>query len=142
MRYVYDDGGRSKYFKARNVSDCVTRAVAIATLRDYKEVYDDLFRLSGESPRNGVMKSTIKKYLNNIGWEFVPLMKVGSGCTVHLNPDELPKDERIICSCSRHYVAVIYGEVHDTYDSTRDGERCVYGYWHNPQDNDLSIFFK
>ena len=99
MRYVYDDGGRSKYFKARNVSDCVTRAVAIATLRDYKEVYDDLFRLSGESPRNGVMKSTIKKYLNNIGWEFVPLMKVGSGCTVHLNPDELPKDERISCSC-------------------------------------------
>lgn len=142
LNVIIDDGGRSKYFKAPRVGDCVTRAIAIATQRDYKEVYDDLFRLSGESPRDGVKKSAIKKYMNAIGWEFIPLMKIGSGCKAHLAEGEVPMDERIICSVSGHYVAVIYGEVHDTYDSTREGQRCVYGYWHKPDTSLLDTFFK
>ena len=40
--FVYNDGGRSKYFDGKKVGDCVTRAVAIASGRDYKEVYDFL----------------------------------------------------------------------------------------------------
>ena len=40
MEWVYDDGGRSKYFKAEHVGDCVCRAIAIGTGKDYKEVYD------------------------------------------------------------------------------------------------------
>ena len=42
MEFVYSDGGRSKYFKANNVGDCVTRAICNATGKDYKEVYDAL----------------------------------------------------------------------------------------------------
>lgn len=34
-----------------------------------------------------------------------------------------------MCNLSRHYAAVIDGELHDTYDSTRDGDCCVYGYF-------------
>lgn len=37
MDFVYNDGGRSRYFKAKSVGDCVTRAIAIATRTDYKE---------------------------------------------------------------------------------------------------------
>lgn len=44
------DGGRSLYFKADRVGDCVTRAVAIATGRDYKEVYNEIARLVGYTP--------------------------------------------------------------------------------------------
>ena len=36
MKFIYDDGGRSKYFKAKGVSDCVTRAICNATGKDYK----------------------------------------------------------------------------------------------------------
>ena len=42
MKFVYSDGGRSKYFKGKNVGDCVTRAICNATGLDYKKVYDDL----------------------------------------------------------------------------------------------------
>ena len=55
-------------------------------------------------------------------------MKIGSGCTVHLRADELPTG-RLIVSVSRHVVAVIDGVIHDTHDPSRDGTRCVYGYW-------------
>jgi hypothetical protein len=30
---------------------------------------------------------------------------------------------------SKHYCAVIDGVIHDTSDPSRDGTRCVYGYW-------------
>jgi hypothetical protein len=33
---------------------------------------------------------------------------------------------------SRHAVAVIDGVIHDTYDCSRGGKRCVYGYWRLP----------
>ena len=42
MEFIYSDGGRSKYFKAEHVGDCVTRAICNATGMDYKEVYDAL----------------------------------------------------------------------------------------------------
>lgn len=42
MEFVYNDGGRSKYFRASGVGDCVTRAICNATGKDYKEVYDRL----------------------------------------------------------------------------------------------------
>ena len=46
MEFVYDDGGRAKYFRAERVGDCACRAVAIATGRDYKQVYDDINALA------------------------------------------------------------------------------------------------
>jgi hypothetical protein len=75
MKFVYCDGGRSKYFKAENVGDCVTRAIANATGIDYKVIYDRLKELSEKesvkhhrghkqsSVRDGVFKETWKKYL-------------------------------------------------------------------------------
>ena len=55
-------------------------------------------------------------------------MRIGSGCKVHLRADELPAG-RLIVNLSRHSAAVIEGVLHDTYDSSRNGTRCVYGYW-------------
>ena len=47
MKWVYDDGGRSKYFTS-TTDDCVARAIAIATGKDYKEVYDLINKYSKE----------------------------------------------------------------------------------------------
>lgn len=63
-----------------------------------------------------------------LGFDWTPTMTIGSGCKVHLKADELPKG-RLICMLSRHAVAVIDGVINDTYDPSRDGTRCVYGYW-------------
>ena len=37
MKWIYNDGGRSLYYKAQNVRDCVCRAIAIANDEDYKD---------------------------------------------------------------------------------------------------------
>lgn len=128
IQYTYDDGGRSKYYKATSVGDCVTRATAIASGKDYKEVYDLYRKISGESPRDGVKREAIYKAMKELGATWIPTMQIGSGCKVHLREDELPKG-RLVCNLSGHLTAVIDGVIHDIYDCSRGGNRCVYGYW-------------
>lgn len=145
--YIYDDGGRSLCGYKGSAGDCVTRSIAIATEKPYSEVYDDLFRLAkaygaerrdkvarrirgknDASPRNGMWKQIYRPYLESLGWKWVPTMKIGTGCKVHLNEKELPSG-RLIVSVSKHLTAVIDGVIHDTHDPSRGGTRCIYGYF-------------
>ena len=142
LKYVYDDGGRSKYFKASNVEDCVVRAIAIASGRDYKEIYNSLKKAIGYSPRGGVWTSraSFKRWMKENGFRWVSCSGIGSHQAVHFVEGELPSfisgesnvPARLVCSCHRHNVAVINNEVHDTWDSRFNswGElRRIYGYW-------------
>lgn len=129
MRFSYNDGGRAKYFSASKVGDCVTRAIAIATNTDYKEVYNKIADIVGYTPRNGVRKTDTKKVMNAFGGVWHACMTIGSGCKTHLADNEVPMHGRIVCSLSKHVCAVIDGVINDTYDASRDGGRCVYGYW-------------
>ena len=133
MTWVYDDGGRAEYFRADKVGDCAARAIAIATGKDYREVYDALAKLcqrrSGKkSARDGVDKRDIAKYLEEIGWVWHSTMGIGTGCKMHLTKDELPSGT-LIARVSKHITCVVDGVVHDTHDPSRGGTRCVYGYW-------------
>lgn len=136
--FVLDDGGRSAAGYRGDTDDCVTRAIAIAADLPYREVYDALNEAARrERPRNGrkrsssrtgVGRATIRRFLEDLGWEWTPTMQIGSGCRVHLRADELPPG-RLVVSVSKHVVAVIDGVLHDTHDCSRGGTRCVYGYW-------------
>ena len=55
-------------------------------------------------------------------------MLIGSGCKMHLKPTELPQG-RLIIRISGHMVATINGIIHDLSDPSRNGTRCVYGYF-------------
>ena len=135
MEFIYNDGGRSKYFKAKNVGDCAIRAIAIATDKDYKEVYNDLKKLNnGVSCRNGTPKKVDKKYLTQLGWVWHPTMLIGQGCKVHLDANELPQGTLIV-HLSRHLTCVKDGIIYDTYNCSRGERRCVYGYWTKPITN-------
>ena len=115
MKWIYNDGGRSYYYKAKNVRDCVCRAIAIANNEDYKVVYNALKLLNNnESPRNGMYESVYSKLLKAWGWRCVPCEKKN----IHLKEDELP-DGIIICKLDRHLVAVKDKIVYDTWDCTR-----------------------
>ena len=139
MQFQYNDGGRAEAGFKGTTGDCVCRAIAIATERPYREIYDLINefaksertgkRKTGKSnARTGVYKGTIMKVMEHLGWKWIPTMTIGSGCKVHLRKDELPKG-RIVCSLSKHETAVIDGVLNDTYDCSRDGTRCVYGYF-------------
>lgn len=139
MGFIFDDGGRAAADYRGQARDCVVRAITIATEQPYQDVYDALFALNHQrrnrgarrktSPRDGnTHKQTIRKYMESLGWRWVPTMHVGSGCRVHLRRDELPTG-RLVVSLSRHLAAVVDGVIHDTHDPSRNGTRCVYGYF-------------
>ena len=129
MKWTYNDGGRSRYFRKGGVGDCVIRAIAIAADKDYKDVYNTARQLLGYTPRNGVHKKDTKRMMQAFGGRWRATMTIGSGCTTHLKEGEVPMNGRLVCNCSGHVVAVINGVINDTYDPSREGTRCVYGYW-------------
>lgn len=139
MRYQYNDGGREAAGFKGTTGDCVCRAIAIATERPYREVYDLINeygksertgkRKKGKSnARTGVYKDCIRKVMEHYGWTWHPTMQIGSGCKVHLRDGELPGG-RLVVNVSRHTTAVINGVLNDIYDCSREGTRCVYGYY-------------
>jgi anti-sigma-K factor RskA len=96
-------------------------------------------RAMRERPRQGVKRSsasngvfTSKKwfhdYMKSLGFAWTATMGIGTGCTVHLRRDELPYG-RLVCMVSRHACAVVDGVLFDDHDCSRNGTRCVYGYW-------------
>ena len=75
--------------------------------------------------------TTLKKINHKpkiLGWKWTPTMFVGQGCKVHLKREELPGGTLIV-SCSKHLTVVIDGVLNDIFDCSRNGTRCVYGYW-------------
>ena len=152
MKFIYSDGGRSKYFKG-TTGDCVVRAICNASGKDYKEVYDAINELAKNerrgkrkkgvsNARTGVYRTTEKKYIEEVlGWRWVATMRIGEGCKVHLNEDELPSGTLIV-AVSKHLTCVKDGVLYDTYDCSRGESRCVYGYWIKPTADEEEAFRK
>ncbi|MCP5004539.1 MAG: hypothetical protein GY941_11470 [Planctomycetes bacterium] len=142
MDYQYNDGGRLSHGFKGAAGDCVCRAIAIASGVPYSEVYNRLAEETAnqrktkhkgkrpKSARNGIntKRKWFKDYMAELGFMWVPTMHIGQGCKVHLCANELPTGNLII-SVSKHYTSMIDGVIHDTFNPSRDGQRCVYGYW-------------
>ena len=139
QHYIFNDGGREAAGYKGSTGDCVTRAIAIVTGKPYKEVYNEINVLAEAErtgkrkkkkshARTGVYKRTIRKYMESLGYQWIPTMQIGEGCKVHLRSDELPAG-RLVVSVSKHSTAMIDGVINDTYDCSREGTRCVYGYF-------------
>lgn len=151
MDWVFNDGGREAAGFKGQTGDCVCRAFAIATGKPYKDVYNDINELAKRertgknkkktsSARDGVYKNTSRKLAEQYGFKWIPTMKVGEGCKVHLVADEIPGGT-IIVKLTKHLVCVKDGVIQDIYNSSikqyydEDGQlitndrRCVYGYY-------------
>jgi hypothetical protein len=146
LDFKINDGGRAAAGFKGQAGDCVVRSIAIATGMSYQKVYDDLFKANQEfrntsktklarslkkkndSPRTGTHRVVLNKYLEKLGWKWTQTMFVGQGCKVHLKREELPGGTLLV-SCSKHLTVVIDGVLNDIFDCSRNGTRCVYGYW-------------
>ena len=142
MRWNLNDGGKPDAVLGKG--DCVVRAIAIIGNLPYKDVADALRprcktfndkgykRARGKSGvTSGIHKRVYHDWLLENGWTWTPTMKFGQGCEVHLKEDELPTG-RLIARLSKHLCAVVDGVIQDLYDPSRDGTRCVYGYYQPP----------
>ena len=130
MQFQFNDGGRAEAgFKGKAQGDCACRAIAIATGRPYREIYDLINQVAGEPvARKKVKRKVYEKILKDLGWNWVSTMKIGQGCRVHLCREELPTGILIV-SVSKHLTTVIDGVIHDIFDPSRNGTRCVYGFY-------------
>lgn len=150
MEFIFNDGGRAAAGYKGKTGDCVCRAICIATGLPYQEVYDFLAngnatqRITRRTRKTSgkrtaargihVRRDWFKTYMKSLGFVWVPTMQIGQGCKVHLVEHELPKG-KLIVSLSRHYTAVIDGVIHDIYDPSREGTRCVYGFYYLQNEN-------
>ena len=146
LGFEINDGGREAAGFKGGAGDCVVRAIAIATQLPYMKIYEDLgnanaayadnrndklarrLNAKGSSPRNGNHRNVFHGYILGHGFEWVPTMRVGGGCQVHLRAGEIPTGILIV-KVSKHLTAVINGLIHDTHNPSRGGSRCVYGYY-------------
>ena len=146
LGFQFNDGGREAAGFKGGVGDCVVRSIAIATQLPYVQIYEDLraanaayanqrndklarrLNAKGASPRNGNHRNVFHDYILGHGFDWVPTMKIGAGCEVHLLANELPSG-KLIVRVSKHLTAVINGVIQDTHDPSRGGSRCVYGYY-------------
>ena len=127
--YHYNDGGRAKAgFKSEN--DCGVRAVAIACQLTYEESRKRLKKASKAGKMGsgqiskGIYKQDMTAALKEIGWVWCPAPKLQARKARY---HDLPRG-RVIARMAKHYVAVIDGEINDTWDCS---EKMVYGYWIN-----------
>jgi hypothetical protein len=141
MKFIYDDGGRLNAGFVGETNDCAVRSVSIATGIPYKDVYTGINKFAREqilrgksknkrrsNSRTGVTRILLNRYLESVGFTWMPTKFVGKGVEVHLREHELPKG-RLVVRVSRHFTAVVNGVIHDNHNPQRDGNRCVYGYW-------------
>jgi hypothetical protein len=159
-KFVRDDGGRSRSGIARggkgdDVGDCAVRAIAIATQRPYREVWNELTGAAvrhvanakrgwGKRARrrSGVSLSLLHAdhgndpevygpYLETLGWRFKSTKDLPRGKGLHLRPDQLPGGS-VIVDLPGHLCAVIDGVLRDVSDCSREGRARIRGYWSLP----------
>lgn len=145
MSFTYNDGGRTAAGYQGKAGDCVCRAIAIAAQLPYADVYKVLASGMGSqrktkrtkrqaaSARNGIYtrRKWFKDYMGSLGFTWTATMRIGTGCTTHLDAKELPRG-RLVVAVSRHYTTMIDGVVHDTFDPRRE-ESTEIGYFESEE---------
>lgn len=127
MTYIFNDGGRQEAGYKGRAGDCGARALAIATKIDYQTAYKLIATANSsmgyaKSARNGIRKEIYHEVLTVLGFKWYPAPKfVGrkAKCV------DMPKGT-VIARQAHHFVAVIDGVPHDTWDCSH---KMVYGYW-------------
>lgn len=158
--HTFHDGGRAAAGYKGRTGDCGVRALAIAVFgadtsddaEAYRRAVDLVLRYSKterkkrrksakasrSTTRTGIYGKTMRRIMADPeiaarGWRWRATMAIGGGCTTHLRADELPAG-RLLVVVSKHFTTVIDGVIHDTYDPSRGGDRCVYGFWYQERD--------
>jgi len=144
MNFKINDGGRAAAGYKGLTGDCVCRAICNASGLPYQQVYVALAngnatQKKGKTKRSkdgvktaargiNTKRKWFKDFMQSLGFTWTPTMLIGSGCKVHLRDGELPMGNLVV-TVSGHYTCVIDNILIDTYDCSRGGNRCVYGYW-------------
>ena len=113
----------------KETGDCVFRACAVATGKDWDTVYRELFEIGFELKVPPNMKEAYESYLTSLGFDYKGISaKKGSKRPTVSQMAKLTKGNNkvIVCRVANHIVTVKGGRIMDTWDS---GNCSLYGYW-------------
>lgn len=127
MEFIWNDGGRAACGYVGLAGDCVTRAIAIATGANYRDVYAALGDVALSSPRNGLAVDVSDHYLEQRGWQ----RTCGAGQL--LNEQALPAGIVIVHVAREgeqrgHLCTVVDHVIHDTWNASEE-EYNIVSYW-------------
>lgn len=124
---------RWKYFQPNKkdlkdkYGDCVIRAIAKATEKEWLEVFDELIPYAREIQAIPNSKTVYEKYLADIGftWHGIKAVKGKKKPTPQTFYKDYPNGTYIL-RLAHHLVTVVDGYFYDKWDC---GTHSVYGYW-------------
>lgn len=127
MAFIFNDGGRKAAGYKGVAGDCGARALAIALDIDYQMAYKIIANTNSDfgyskSARNGIHKTVYDWLLKDFGFKWHSAPKF-DGRKAYCK--DMPKGI-VIARQAKHFVAVINGIPHDTWDSSN---KMIYGYW-------------
>ncbi|MEM7477917.1 MAG: DUF2786 domain-containing protein [Planctomycetota bacterium] len=131
MELIWNDGGRATCGFVGSTGDCVTRSIAIATGRVYRDIYDVLGEKSMKTPRNGVAIEFPTEFLQELGWQYQ------DGGLIPFISDSLPKGI-VICHIMKpnekahHFCTVVDHVVYDTWNPAEDDCYVLRSFWTPP----------
>ena len=120
--------------KKRLTSDCVVRAISTALEIPYEQVVMEMAKMECETGYSRASNEGVDKYLQSKGWEKNKQPRkddntkyTGKEWCEEIQTHRHWYDQQIIANIGGgHIVAIMWGQVYDTWDST-DG--CIGNYW-------------
>lgn len=133
MRYEYSDGGRDKAGFYGTVSDCVVRAIALTSGRDYGTVYREVLAFAPNMPMEGVnvWSPAFLNYMNKRGY----LLIEGPNLTQHLNG-------RFVALTTNHVTAIVDDVNLDTFNCLNEPTLAYWQYIGSVDTNCLYLVYE
>ena len=139
--YKFNDGGRAAAGRKGSARDCVARALAILTQRDYTECYKALATANkvyygSRSARNGIHAKVFDKVFAEFG-----LRKVKLGRCKPTYSQAHAEHGDCIVTTAKHMCAIVDGDLQDTFDGRAYDGTC-YGKSAHEQRKAMSVWIR
>lgn len=113
--------------KNKKTSDCVIRAITLATGKDYYEVLDEIILVSKKTGFMITDKKCIEKYLEQLGYtKYKQPRKLNNTKYLVGEIMEVTKAKNVIVSCAGHLTVVVNGVLNDIWDCRY---KCISNYY-------------
>lgn len=134
MKWIFNDGGREAAIHdghgdtigfLKQMGDCATRAIAIATgIPIAREKYER----RRKQPNHGIYNGLIQRYMTELGWKRTLCQQFGRENKMQFG--DLPQKGRLVVVTTRHCCALINGVLHDTWNCATK-PYIIHSFWMN-----------
>ena len=113
-------------FKNKITTDCVVRAIATATGKDYKEVARELFENYMKTGYAMNDRKNYEKYLEQLGWTKMKQPRKRDNTKYLIGEANKVAKGKVILRCAHHLTCMVENEIIDIWDCRY---KTIGNYW-------------